>query len=138
MDLDLHPVSRHVERVFNAFLFIDGEFLGNNVDDFFFRRVAGFGGVHHPFDIVFVDGLAFDADDSVEVHPLDVLPRNAHVNFADGIAGLPLALHDCLVNHVGGVVDVHDHAFVETLGLDLPETLDFNCFFCLPQMPEPP
>ena len=36
MNLDLEPYSRDIERILDAILVVDNEFLGNDMDDFAF------------------------------------------------------------------------------------------------------
>ena len=98
VDLRLKPHSGHPNRLTNAVLTVDDEFLRDNMENFSIRgdgeRLRR---VDDSRNVVSGDFFVFYGDDTVAVQALDVGPGNAHV-------------------HGGGLAPGHELGFADRLG----------------------
>ncbi len=127
MHLGLEPHAEHAERVLDTVLVVDDEFLGKHVEDLLVHGdVDGAGGVDHPGHVGRRPFLVLDRDDAARVDALDVAARDAHVDRIDLHAGHELGILDRFLDRLHGAVDVHDHAFFQSVRGADPDADDID------------
>ena len=115
--LDLEPQGAHPERVLDALLAVDREAAPLDVEHLAVGRDRhGAGDLDGAVDVLAADltMVAGDGDLARRVEALDVLPTDADERAIDLPAGQALGLLDGVRDRADGLVDVDDHALLET------------------------
>ena len=111
--LGFEPHARHADRIADAFLAVDDEFLRQHVQNLL---VGGdrdrLGRVDHVLDIAVRDLLVADRDDAVGVEAAHVAAGDAGVDRVDLAAGHQLGLFDRALDRLHGRLDIDHHAFL--------------------------
>ena len=117
--LDLEPQRAHPERVLDALLAVDREAAPLDVQDVAVGRDRDRPGDLDGAVDVLAGDLAMmggDRDLAARVEALDVLAADADEGAVDLPAGQPLGALDGVRDRADGLVDVDDHALLETRG----------------------
>ena len=112
--LGLEAHARHADRLADALLRVDDEFLRQDVQDLLVGRDRhGARGVDHAVHVAGRHFLVADRDDAVRVEAAHVAARDAREHRVDLAAGHQLRLLDGALDRLHGRVDVDDHALLE-------------------------
>src|SRR5690606_10285427 len=104
----------HADRLADALLRIDDEFLRQHVDDALIRGDGdGARRVDDALDIARADLFVADRDDAVRVQAAHVAARDAGVDGVDLAAGHELGFLDGALDRLHGRLDVHDDAALQ-------------------------
>ncbi len=115
--LGLEPHAGHADRLADAFLRVDDEFLRQDVDDLLVGRDRDRArGVDHAVDVAGRHFLVADRDDAVRVETAHVAARDPGEHRVDLAARHQLGLLDRALDRLHRRVDVDDHALLEAAG----------------------
>src|SRR6185369_9347499 len=114
VDLALEPHARHADRLADAFLRVDDEFLRQHVDHALVGRYRDRARrVDHALDVAGADLLVANRDDAVRVQRAHVAACDSREHGVDLAAGHELGLLDRPLDRLDGRLDVHDYAALE-------------------------
>ncbi len=110
----LQPHAGHADRVLNAFLVVDDEFLGQDVQDFLIGRNRDHPRrLHDPVHVLRRDFPVLDRGDAVGVEPPDVAAGNAGIHRIDPAVGHLLGRLNRALDRLHGGFDVDHHALLQ-------------------------
>ena len=113
--LGLETHARHADRLADAFLIIDDEFLRQDVQDLLVgRNRHGARRIDHAIDVIGRHFLVADRDDAVRVETAHMTAGNARVHRMNFATGHQLGFFDGALNRLHGGLDIHHHAFLQT------------------------
>ncbi len=119
----------HTEGVLDPVLVVDDELLGKHVQDLLVHGdIHGPGCVDHARHVGRPHFLVLDRHNAAGVDALDVTAGDADIHRVDLHTGHELGLLDRLFDGLHRAVDVHDHAFLQTMrGADAdPDDIDLS------------
>ena len=125
--LGLQAHAGHAERLADAFLRVDDEFLRQDVQDLLVGRDRHrLRRVDHAVDVAGCDFLVADRDDAVRVQAAHVAAGDAGVHRVDLAAGHQLGFFDRALDRLHGRVDVDDHALLQAARRMRADADDFD------------
>src|SRR6185503_8793008 len=114
MHLGFETNARHADRLANAFLRVDDEFLRQHVNDALIGRDGdGARGVDDALDVAGADLFVANRDDAVRVQAADVAARDTRQHAVDLAAGHELGFLDGALDRLHGRLDVDDDAALQ-------------------------
>ena len=114
MHLGFEPHARHADRLADAFLRVDDEFLRQHVDDALIGRDRdGARRVDDALDVAGADLFVANRDDAVRVQAADVAAGDARQHAVDLAAGHELGFLDRALDRLHRRLDVDDDAALQ-------------------------
>src|SRR6185369_13940792 len=114
MGLDLEAHAAHADRLADAVLAVDDEFLGQDVQDFLIgRNRHRLGGFDNALDVAGRHFLVLDGDHAVRVEALDVTAGDPGIHVAHLAVGHQLDFLDDTADRMHGVLDIDHDALLQ-------------------------
>ena len=125
--LGLETHTRHADRLADAFLMIDDEFLREDVQDLLVRgNRHGPRGIDHAVDVAGRYLLVADRHDAVRVEAPHMTACDPGEHRVDLAARHQLGFLDRALDRLHGRIDVDDHALLETARRMRPDAHDLD------------
>ena len=127
MNLGFQAHAGHAHRLLDPLLVVDDILLRKYVQDLLVRRYRhGLRRVDHPLQVVAVDLLVLDRDDTVGIEAANMAAGDTHVDRVNLAARHQFRLFHGPLDRLHGRFDIDHHPFLHPLGRVGTDTDDFN------------